>query len=253
MKLINQGMSVSDPQLMPRPESDGPRPPDGRPTHDPWGVKKAERLLTSLSDVLSARVVANEQGEVTEVHVLVQAGIAPKQVVRNVESALLAQLGLKIDHRRISVAQTATVQPIDVLEQTAVHAEARKRGVLFKKVDIRPAERPHRLAIVVTLEMGGQEIIGEYETADSAKARVQGAARAAVMALDKVLPSGTLELEGAMLVDAFGIQFAFAGVQVVSGRGGTLLTGTAEVKQTTEAAAALAVLDATNRWLNTLR
>lgn len=241
-------MSV-DPQLVPRPED-----PDGpRPAHDPWGVKRAERLLTSLSGVLSARIVANPQGDVTEVHVLVQAGTAPKQVVRNVESALLAHLGLKVDHRKISVAQTASVEPIDVLEKTAVHAEARKRGVLFKKVDIRAAERNHRLAIVVTLDVGGQDVTGEFQTADNPKARVQGAARAAVMALDKVLPSGTLELEGAMLVEAFGIEFAFAGVHVVSERGGTLLTGTAEVKQSAESAAALAVLDATNRWLNTLR
>lgn len=239
----------SDPQLIPKPgEGDLLRA-----APDPWGVKRAERLLTSLQGILSARVVTNGQGDVTEIHVLVQAGTAPKQVVRNVESALLAHLGLKVDHRKISVAQTALVEPIDVLQQTAVQAEARRRGVIFRKVETRPAERNHRLAIVVTLDVSGQDVVGEFETADNPQARVQGAARAAVMALDKVLPSGTLELEGAMLVDAFGLRFAFAGVHVLAERGGTLLTGTAEVKQTAESAAVLAVLDATNRWLQTQR
>jgi hypothetical protein len=206
----------------------------------------------SLSGVLSARVVANGQGEVTEIHVLVQAGTTPKQVVRNVESALLAHLGLKIDHRKISVAQTASVEPIGVLEQSAVTAEARKRGVIFKKVEVRPVER-QRVAIVVTLDVGGSPVTGEYETADSVKARVQGAARASVLALDKVLPSGTLELEGAMTVDAFGMQFVFAAVHVVAQRGSYLLTGTCQLKHSAEEAAALAVLDATNRWVTSQR
>ncbi len=237
---------ASDPQLMPKPDpSDGLKPP-----HDPWGVKRAEKLLVSLQGVLSARVVTNPQGDVTEIHVLVQAGATPKQVVRNVESALLAHLGLKVDHRKISVAQTASVEPIDVLEQSAVQAEARKRGVLFRNVEFRPADR-QRLAILVTVSMGGTDVTGEYQTADNPKARVQGAARAAVMALDKLLPRGTLELEGAMILEAFGTRFAFAGVHMVVDRGGQLLTGTCEVNQTTEEAAALAVLDATNRWLQT--
>lgn len=219
---------------------------------DPWGVRRAEKLLTSLSGVLSARVVVSPIGEVTEVHVLVQSGMQPKQVVRNIESALLAQLGLRVDHRKISIAQTAEVEPIDVLEHKAVAMEAMKRGVLFEKLDIQSGAR-HRVTATVTLKLGTDTVTGEQDSADSSKARVQGAARAAVAALDKILPQGTLELEGAMVLDAFGMQFAFAGVQVVGPRGQRLLTGTCEVKHTAEEAAVLAVLDATNRWLQTQR
>src|SRR5690349_17115894 len=92
--------------------------PDSIP--DPWGVRRAENLLTSLEGILSARVVTTPLGEVSEVHVLAQAGLAPKQLVRNIESALLAQLGLKIDHRKISIAQTADMKPIEALERDAV-------------------------------------------------------------------------------------------------------------------------------------
>src|ERR1051326_7352579 len=181
------------PQQPDAPVTGGSR---GAGAADPWGVKRAERLLTSLQGVLSARVVTNGQGDVTEIHVLVQAGTAPKQVVRNVESALLAHLGLKVDHRKISVAQTASVEPIAVLEESAVQAEAKRRGILFKRLEVRQGDR-QRTAIVVTLTMGLNDVVGEYETADNPKARVQGAARAAVLALDKVLPHGTVELEGA--------------------------------------------------------
>src|SRR5512141_3200240 len=104
-----------------RPNEPGrPLPPAGTENMpDPWGVRRAENLLTSLEGVLSARVVTTPLGEVSEVHVLAQSGLQPKQLVRNIESALLAQLGLKVDHRKISIAQTADVKPIETLDRHA--------------------------------------------------------------------------------------------------------------------------------------
>jgi len=96
---------------------------------DPWGVRRAENLLTSLEGVLSARVVTTPLGEVSEIHILAGSGLAPKQIVRNIESALLAHLGLKVDHRKISIAQTADVKPIEALERGAVRDQALRRAV----------------------------------------------------------------------------------------------------------------------------
>src|SRR5947209_2010840 len=96
---------------------------------DPWGVKRAENLIASLTGVLSARVVVTPLGEVSEIHVLTMSDMHPKQVVRNIESALMAQLGMKIDHRKISVAQTADVRPIEQMQEEAVRSRANKRVV----------------------------------------------------------------------------------------------------------------------------
>ena len=103
---------------------------EGHP--DPWGVRRAENLLTSLEGILSARVVTTPLGEVSKGHILAQAGLAPKQLVRNIESALLAQLGLKIDHRKISIAQTADVKPIEAMEREAVR-EVLQRAVCSRR------------------------------------------------------------------------------------------------------------------------
>lgn len=222
---------------------------------DPWGVKRAENLITSLQGVLSARVVVSPIGEVIEVHVLTNAGIAPKQVVRNVESALLAQLGLKIDHRRISVAQTAEVKPIEALEKDVVREAALRRVVVFRKVEVQPSRR-HRVMVTVSLAVAGDDVAGEAEAADTLRARVQAAGRATVAALDKILPEGTVELEGVQLVSAFDEQYAFAGVVMMESRQQQrLLVGTCEVKdgEGVEQAAVLAVLDATNRWVQSRR
>src|SRR5215208_5043053 len=118
--------------------------PDNAP--DPWGVRRAENLLTSLEGILSARVVTTPLGEVSEVHVLAQAGLQPEQLVRNIESALLAQLGLKIDHRKISIAQTAEVKPIEALEREAVRERVMQRTLLFENLAVAPGKRPHRIS-----------------------------------------------------------------------------------------------------------
>jgi hypothetical protein len=215
---------------------------------DPWGVRRAENLLTSLEGILSARVVTTPLGEVSEVHVLAQAGLAAKQLVRNIESALLAQLGLKIDHRKISIAQTADVRPIEALQQDAVRDKVLQRSVLFENLTAAPGKRPHRIAITVTLSYRGQTETAEEESADTPRSRVEGAAKAAVTVLDRLLKDSSLALEGAKIVEGFDRQFAFVAVQGLGGRESLLLSGTAEIKESAERAAVFAVLDATNRW-----
>ena len=220
---------------------------------DPWGVRRAENLLTSLEGVLSARVVTTPLGEVSEVHILAQAGLQAKQLVRNVESALLAQLGLRVDHRKISIAQTAEVRPIETLERHAVRERSLQRTVLFEGVAIQPGRRPARQMVQVSLSVGGRTEAAEEESADSVRGRVEAAARATVALLDRLLEKGSLALEGARLVQTMDRDLVFAGVQAMSGRDTVLLTGTAQVKEHPERAAVLAVLDATNRWTEVRR
>jgi hypothetical protein len=189
---------------------------------------------------------------VEEVHILTQGGTPPKQVVRNVESALLAHLGLKVDHRKISVAQTAEVRPIEALDREAVREQALRRGVLFSRLEFQSGSG-QRLGLQVTLRVGEDEVSGAAEVVDNARARLQGAARATVAALDKILTHGVFDIEGVQVTDAFDRQYAMAGVLVAEGRGTHLLMGTCELGDSAEQAAVLAVLDATNRWLASRR
>jgi hypothetical protein len=222
---------------------------------DPWGVRRAENLLTSLEGILSARVVTTPLGEVSEVHVLAQAGLQPKQLVRNIESALLAQLGLKIDHRKISIAQTAEMKPIEALEQQVVRDQVLRRAVLFENLTVAPGKRPHRISISVTLSFRDMTETAEEESSDTPRSRVEAAAKAAVTVLDRLLSDSqaSVALEGARILDAFDREFAFVGVQGLGGRDSVLLTGTAAIKESAERAAVFAVLDATNRWTEVRR
>ena len=212
-----------------------------------WNMRRAEQLIAALSGVLSARIVTGRSGEIEEIHVLTTAEVQAKQAVRNVESALMAQLGIKVDHRKISVAQTAEVRPIDILEQQAVSDAAARRKLVYADLVVE-TPRPRRVAIRVLLRSGDVLVEGVEEGVDEARSRVQLAARAAVKAIEKDLVDSGVVLEGVKVVEAFDRKLVLAGVHGVGGRISQLLVGTAEIRESPEQAAVLAVLDATNRW-----
>ncbi len=218
------------------------------PAADPWGVRKAENLLTSLNGILSARVETTPLGEVSEIHILAQAGLAPKQVVRNVESALLAHLGVRVDHRKISIAQTADVKPMEALEQGAVSDQARRRVVLFDDLVIATVPRSRRVSATVSLAHDGRSESVTEEGPDTPRNRLETAARAAVGVMERLFEGTTLALEGSHLTEAFGRRYVMVGVLSARARDSELLVGTAEVRDSADHAAVYAVLDATNRW-----
>jgi hypothetical protein len=67
-------------------------------------IQRAEDLLATLPGVISARIIAGSNGAVDEIHLLTTLDVTPKQTVRNVESALMAHLGMRVSHKKISVA-----------------------------------------------------------------------------------------------------------------------------------------------------
>jgi hypothetical protein len=209
--------------------------------------------LTSLEGVLSARVVTTPLGEVSEIHILAQSGLAPKQLVRNVESALLAHLGLKVDHRKISVAQTAEVKPIETLDRAAVRERAMQRSVLFEDLVVQASHRPQRILLGVTLSCSGRQETAQHEAADSPRGRVEGAARAAAAAVERFVDRSSLAVESVQVIEAVDRNVVFVAMQGLGGRDSVLLTGTAEIRQSPERAAIFAVLDATNRWAEARR
>jgi hypothetical protein len=241
-----KNVTPANPEQDPIPLTPGQNP-------DPWGIKRVENLITALTGVLSARVVVTPLGEVSEVHVLTRSDIQPKQVVRNIESALMAQLGFKIDHRKISVAQTADVRPIEALHNEAITERVKRRVVVFKGMEVRPAERPQRVQVRVKLAYGDREASADELGTDTVRNRVEAAARAAAACLDELIPDNSIALEGASLIDAFDRKFVMVAVHGLGGREAQLLVGTCEIRESAERSAVLAVLDATNRWVDARR
>ena len=262
-------------------------------------IQRAEELLATLPGVISARIVASPNGAVDEIHILTTTDVTPKQTVRNVESALIAHLGMHVSHKKISVATSeerqsrfaasasavaksmatpmttpapaqsvpvVTERPVTIAQpqpQAAAPASAPARApagvpdaaktgrrIYFEDVEVRRS-RSRGVTCRVTLRKGDESYLGEAEGIENERLRIELAARAALQAIR--LAEGDdriLALEGCRVVEAFDHTFVFVGVTTKVGRESTLMTGSAEIRESPETASVLAILDATNRWLD---
>jgi hypothetical protein len=225
----------------------------------------AERLLCSLTGIVSARVVADRDGHLQEVHVLATDDLHPKQVVRNVESALRAGLGLDLDRRIVSVAQVRAedVEPdpraghAPRSDRAAVHAAAPvpaapapPRGrLLFARFDAR-CDTAQRAMCRVVLARDDREFVGTGEGPATVPGRAEAAARAVFAALADANEAQPLGLEGVSVVDAHGRTYVLVAACGLQGRRFVSLAGAAPLTRSPEEAAILASLQAANRWAN---
>lgn len=225
--------------------------------HAAWTIEEAERLLLSLKGVVSARLVTRPGGEVEEIHILTTDEVAPKQTVRNVESALLAQLDLAVDHRKISVAQT-TERPPETEKAVRLMVEPPGRSRLLFHGHHVETERSHQVRHRVEIEWKGERYTGEASAAELPRARLEAVARATLAAVQSALSteletiSGkavTLALNGVKVVDAFDTEFVLVAVHAMAGRDVTALAGAAVAEGIADRAAILATLQATDRWV----
>ncbi|MDB4874699.1 MAG: hypothetical protein JWM41_1145 [Gemmatimonadetes bacterium] len=239
-------------------------------------IQRAEELLGTLPGVISARIVAGTNGAVEEIHILTTTEVTAKQTVRNVESALIAHLGMRVSHKKISVATSTEGQRPQRVSNSGLQLPmaaagspsappspspaadislpvapgAPRRRIYFEDVEVRRS-RTKGVACRVTLRKGDQSFIGEAEGMENERLRVELAARATLAAIRQAVgEERVLALEGCKLIEAFDREFVFVGVTARQGRESSLMTGSAEVKESPETASVLAVLDATNRWLD---
>jgi hypothetical protein len=225
-----------------------------------------EGLLTALRGVLAARIAVSPSGRIEEIHVLADAATHPKQIVRNIESALNAGLGISVDRRLISVAQVrgehaGSFQPATE-EQLAADAAAAAAAAVEDPQDLepRPAGRfvfvgydartqpDLEAACRVTIRRDNEVFSGTGNGPSTALGRAQSAARAVFHAIATARRSQSVGLEGVTLVESHGREYVLVAAHAIAGRSSVPLTGVAALHRSPEEAAILASLQATNRW-----
>jgi ABC-type transporter Mla MlaB component len=230
---------------------------------DPWGLKRIEKLLVELEGVGSLKIVPDGHGGIDEIHVLSSSSLGPKQIVRNIESALLAEFGLQVDHRKISIARVRSPEISMAAQadgtpgathhgqQTAPEPDrASDRRLILKGLHIERSAG-QRMTCKVEIEDAGEVLSGEAEGPDFEKGRLEIAAAALLEALQQASEENVhLSLQGISKLDSLGRSFVVAIVGAAEGRKGITLAGIAHITDSPEEAAVLATLHATNRWLS---
>ncbi len=221
-----------------------------------------ERLLTSLAGIHSVSVVQGNNGRLLEIHVLASASLHAKQVVRNVESALRAGLGVEVDRRIVSVAQvdadeaesgdgreppaTTPAESSGSSPRPATGPQLGTRRLEF--VRYRSRRRGDGCTCEVVLREAGREVLGAGDGPSSAGGRAEAGVRAVLEAIRQARPHLALELGEATVVTVRDRDFVIAAVHLLRGRALARVAGAAAIVRGVEEAAILATLQATNRW-----
>lgn len=231
-----------------------------------WTPRQAEELISSLKGVVSVQVVTGPKREIAEIHLLTSEEVLAKQTVRNVESALMAHLGLSVDHRKISVAQMRMSEGDRSRNSEASNVVAvagRQQGpvkrVRFMGYQV-GSQGAHRVQAKVVLGWRQQRHFGKATGTDLPRTRLELAASAVLRCMESIVETEgggsdpefdevVLTVDGVTIVDAFGFSYALVGVRVLHARQVLVLSGSAPVKHSDERAVVLATLKATDRWV----
>lgn len=204
-----------------------------------FSVTELETVIRSLRDIISVRIITDRTGEIEEVHVLTESARAPKQVVRDIESALMAKFGIELDHKKISIAQTSSGNGFK-------YGENRLR---FSDVAI--SLNGSKGEAVVRLMKSDMVFEGSATGHSSSHNQLRLISTATLRAVQNVQGSdGTLVLEdvtSSVLLSGKSIVVVL--VNMITPRGEDYLTGSAMVKQDLWKAVVNATLDAVNRRL----
>lgn len=207
-----------------------------------------EEALSQVAEIKAARVVTAPDGSIAEIHVLALPSKSPKQLVRDIESAIMARFGIAVDHRKISIAQLGR----EVLAAAPDRTE-RPSAVRPRIVSINASVAGVQAAASVTLEIDGREYVGAASGPASQTGRNRQVALAALDAVSQYVTEGTtFALEDVAIVQLGREKVAVACVTLVTPYGEQSFSGSALLRQNDKDSIVRATLDAINRRIGLL-
>lgn len=199
-------------------------------------IEEVIRLIPAVSAV---RVAMSDAGEIEEVHVLAGSSRHPKQIVRDIETCMAAHYDLRIDRRKISVAQ---------IDEGRSASERRMR---LDSVDVRM--RGNMVEIRVELAWREKVLEGAASGPATAAHRQRLVSTAALQAVSQALPAHARLLADEVRVFQIAGRPAVAVLVTLSTRSGDeRLSGVAYVRRDETEAVARATLAAVNRRIGPL-
>lgn len=223
-------------------------------------LDELERELCRISEVTAARVVADPDGRIAEVHILSLPHKHAKQVVRDVQSVAMATFGLDLDRRVVSVVQldavaSSSITGPDADDDLDEDDPAAFRGSRINVDGVTADRNGLQCTARVVLTRGDQRATGTAEGLVATSSVLRLVAQATIAALRHLEPAAIRsDVETATIIRLGDRAVAVSTIVVVVPPYEEVISGSAVVRPAGEFdAIARSVLDATNRRLSQLR
>jgi hypothetical protein len=216
------------------------------PVVSPSLITEIEEALSQVSEIRAARVVASPAGTIDEIHVLALPSKSPKQLVRDIESTLMAAFGIAVDHKKISIAQLGQEAAPQSEAPGKPHARAQIKSINAEVAGV-------YVNIAVSLELEGELFVGKATGPASRTGRERLVAEATLDAIAQYLQGAfTFALEDVEIIRLGRESVAVSCVVLVTSLGEQAFAGSALVRQNDKDSIVRATLDAINRRLGFL-
>ena len=211
-------------------------------------IEKMENGICTLNGVVSAHVVLSLDGlEIEEVHVVATQERQPKQIVRDIESLLLNNSGIKIDHKKISIAQVNVIEKeVDPgLDDSAVKGQKSDR---IQFVSAKSNTYGLRWEVSVELERGGIPSAATTNGAGSRQNKSRLVAQATAEALCNYLGENqAVAIDEVLIIEGIRHKTTVVILTLLTDRGEKVLVGISILEDDQPRAVVHATLDAINR------
>ena len=202
-------------------------------------VREIESIISQIQGVASGRLVCRD-GDIAEIHVLADKTCSPKQIVRDIESAVLIKMGLELNHKQISVAQLET----DMLAPA-------NDGIRFQLKGINYSAENGTTTIMVTIKTGDNLYTAKITGPNSRQNRLKLTASATLSAIEQYLNvDGKLVIGDVQRINLCGQEIIISAFFLHSKYQEELLLGTAVNRGDDLESTVRASLDAINRRLS---
>lgn len=199
-------------------------------------------LIEKIPAVQACRII-EENGLPREIHILADDSRAPKQIARDIQSALMARFGLYVDHRLISIAQIPCAFTTEDAPAPTVPVR-----LICSRLALALDKREIEAKVTLTLGERVGEAVERGRLSTPERQRV--IARATVEAITQFLPEGSvlrLNDMGESVLD--GRRVILAAVALETPEATDYLVGAAFGREDADVTVVHAVLDAINRRL----
>ncbi|MEG1254899.1 hypothetical protein [Clostridium sp.] len=190
-------------------------------------------VITKIQGVTHAKVVFNGD-ELIEVHIIANTIRSPKQIVRDIESALIAIFDYRIDRKIISIAQIENGETKSI------------KRIKYEGISVQIND--NNIECQIRLSSGDEEYISNESAISTSVNRRKVIAKATVSTVEKITGQVSMfDVEDIIINTTREISFVTVIVNMINKSEEEILIGTSVVKNDMNEAIAKATLDAINR------
>lgn len=198
-----------------------------------------EEIISKIQGIINVKIVS-EGENIIEVHVLSNKIRAPKQIVRDIESSLMATFGYKIDRKVISVAQIE-------INQCKTFKKIQLEGISM-------ATSGSFIECTVKLLHEEEEYFGEHRCIKTTDNKKKIVAKGTIKAVEAILGQAVLfDIYDVIVSVNRQITFVNVLVNMLSSEGEDIVIGSAIVEEDLSEAIAEASLNAISRKIEKIK